>query len=256
VRRTPRAALASVGLVVVVAACFVARRFAPPWLGRTALVGLPLLALWPLWRGHKLYAVGCLLAGYAWVSRDIELPTVTAALGLASLLGRRCAGVVQAGGEGRRLTLLAFWFTLAFVLRLGVSGGIDPTHLDLAAGAFGDRAVSVGWIGFCIVWKNLIVFSLLGALLLWSFEGSLASWFASRFAAIFACRAALLLAMMQFSQGSFWTSMRVVGDLPYVMMFFVSAGVAWFIHRQPQWLGSGEVPSRPGADPIGTAASI
>jgi hypothetical protein len=35
------------------------------------------------------------------------------------------------------------------------------------------------------------------------------------------------MAMMQFAQGSFCTSMRVIGELPYVMMFFVAAGAAW-----------------------------
>jgi hypothetical protein len=231
-RRAPEHAksIGLLGLAVVLS--FVLRRFAPAWLGRPALVGLPLLAVWPLLRGHKVQAVLCLLAGYAWVSRDIELPTVAAALGLASLVGRRSAQLVRADtGKARLLTLLAYWFALAFVLRLGVSGGIDPTHLDLSAGSFGDRAVSAGWITFCIIWKNLLVFTLLGALLLASLEASLASKLACGFAVIFACRAALLLAMMQCSMGSFWTSMRVIGDLPYTMMLFVAAGAAWLVNR-------------------------
>jgi hypothetical protein len=116
------------------------------------------------------------------------------------------------------------------VLRLGVSGGIDPTHLDLSAGAFGDKAVSASWIMFCIIWKNLLVFTLLGALLLSSLEARLASRLARAIAVIFACRAALLLAMMQCAQGSFWTSMRVIGDLPYTMMLFVAAGAAWLVY--------------------------
>lgn len=229
-RRAPQLLKSTCALGLLVVASFLLRRFAPPWLGRPALVGLPLLAIWPLLQGKKTHALLVLMAGYAWVSRDIELPTLAAALGLASLVGRRSA---QALGDGegprnaRLLTLLAFWFTLAFVLRLGLSGGIDPTHLDLSAGSFGDRAVSAGWITFCVIWKNLIAFTLLGAALLASFEPGAVSQLVRGFAVIFACRAALLLAMMQFSQGSFWTSMRVVGDLPYTMLFFVSAGAVW-----------------------------
>ena len=229
VRRAPAAAKSTLVLGLAVLASFVLRRFAPVWLGRPALIGLPLLAAWLFYRGRAQQALLCLLAGYAWVSRDIEMPTVVAALGLVSLVGRRSASLVKSSAApGRALTLLAFWFTLAFVLRLGVSGGVDPTHLDLAAGAFGDPTVSATWIGFAVIWKNLIVFTLLGALFLGSFEASVASKLARGFAVIFACRAAVLLAMMQFSQGSFWTSMRVIGELPYVMMFFAAAGAAWF----------------------------
>ena len=231
-RRAPGHAKSIAVLGVAVVLSFVLRRFSPAWLGRPALVGLPLLATWPLLRGYKMHAVLCLLAGYAWVSRDIELPTVAAALGLTSLVGRRSAQLLRDDtGPARWLTLLAYWFALAFVLRLGVSGGIDPTHLDLSAGSFGDKAVSAGWITFCIIWKNLLVFTLLGALLLASLEPSLASKLARGFAVIFAGRAALLLAMMQCAQGSFWTSMRVIGDLPYTMMLFVAAGGAWLVYR-------------------------
>jgi len=229
-RRVPAAATTTLALGAAVVASFLLRRFAPPWLGRPALVGLPLLSIWLFYRGRSVAGLWCLLGGYAWVSRDIEMPAVAAALGLVSLVGRRSAALVGDGSgvaRGRVLTLLAFWFSLAFVLRLGISGGIDPTHLDLAAGSFGDPAVSARWIGFCVIWKNLIAFTLLGALFLASFEPLVASRLARGFAVIFACRAALLLAMMQFAQGSFWTSMRVIGELPYGMMFFVAAGAAW-----------------------------
>lgn len=227
-RRAPAFAKTTFALGLLLASSFVLRRFAPVWLGRPALVGLPLLAAWLFWRGRTSQALLCALAGYAWVSRDLEMPTVAAALGLASLVGRRSAALVHTSpGPARALTLLAFWFCLAFVLRLGLSGGVDPTHLDLAAGAFGDPSVSATWIGFAVIWKNLIAFTLLGALMLASFEQRLAGKLARGFAVMFACRAPLLLAMMQFSQGSFWTSMRVIGELPYVMIFFVSAGAVW-----------------------------
>lgn len=230
-RRAPRAARGLAALGTLVLASLILRRYAPPWLGRSAMIGFPLLAIWPLLKGRAELALLTLLAGYAWVSRDIELPTVAAALGLASLVGRRAASAIELAKPGHLLVLLAFWFTLAFVVRLGLSGGIDPTHLDLQAGAFGDRAVSAAWIGFSVIWKNLIVLTLLGAVLCWALPATAVSAMARGFAAIGACRAAVLLGMMQLAQGSFWTSMRVIGDLPYTMLFFTSAGLSWLVYH-------------------------
>lgn len=228
-RRVPGALREIAWLSLAVVVCLVIRRVAPPWLGRSALLLLPLLALWPLLRGRIDLALLCLLGAYVWVSRDMEVLSVTATAGIASLVGRRCAHLVHE--RGRWLTLLGFWFCLAYVLRVGVSGGIDPTHLDLSAGAFGDKAVAAGWVGFCLVWKNLIALTLLGLAFLWAFPAPSVAQLARGFAVISACRAAVLLAMMQLAQGSFWTSMRVVGELPYIMIFLASAGSVWFLRR-------------------------
>lgn len=224
-RRAPAAMRETLLLGSAVIACLLLRRIAPPWLGRPALLVLPVLALWPLRRGRGELGLLCLLCGFSWVSRDLEVIAVATTTGLALLVGRRSARVVEQ--RGRRLTLLAFWFSLAFLLRIGVAGGIDPTHLDFAAGAFGDKAVSASWITFCLVWKNLIALTLVGTAFLWSYPIHTAVRLARSFAVISACRAVVLLAMMQLAQGSFWTSMRVVGELPYAMIFLVSAGTTW-----------------------------
>ena len=228
-RRAPGAIREIAWLSLGVVASLMLRRIAPPWLGRSALLLLPLVAIWPLMRGRVELALLCLFAGYIWVSRDMEVVSVAAATGLALLVGRRSARVSEE--RSRSLTLLAFWFVLAFVLRLGVSGGIDPTHLDLAAGAFGDHSVSARWIGLCLVWKNLLALTLLGLAFLAAFPARIVSQLARGFAAISACRVAVLLAMMQLAEGSFWTSMRVVGELPYTMIFFVSAGSTWLAYQ-------------------------
>lgn len=231
-RRFPDAKREIALLVVAVLACVFLRRVSGTWLGRGALLLLPVAAIWPLLRGRVALGQLLLLCGYTWVSRDIELPTVAAALGLASLVGRRSAEGLQGQSAGARvLTLLGFWFALSFVLRLGVGGGIDPTHLDLAAGAFGDRAVSASWVGFCIVWKNLVAQTLVGSAFLGAFSEKEASQMARGFGAAWVCRAAVLLGMMLCAQGSFWTSMRVIGELPYSMILFAAAGSAWLAQR-------------------------
>jgi hypothetical protein len=127
--------------------------------------------------------------------------------------------------------MLAYWFVLAFMLRLGVSGGMDPANVDMAAGAFGDREVSLSWLGFCVVYKTLVALTLLGLLVLSSFGERAASQLARAFAVISIGRVVVLLGMLQLANGSFWTSLRVIGELPYTMIFFVSAGAAWLAWR-------------------------
>lgn len=216
------------------AASVLLRHVAPPWLGRPLLVALPLLALVQLRRGGLIQGFFCLLVGYAWVSREVELPTVLAAVGLATLVARRSAALLEAGTLARWLTLLAFWFVLAFVLRLGVSGGMDPTNLDMAAGAFGAKDVSLTWLTCAVIWKSFIAQVLLGLSLLAPLGARPASALARGFAVIGAARAVALLGMLQLSNGSFWTSLRVIGDLPYTVIFLVAAGGAWLCHRQLQ----------------------
>lgn len=227
-RRNPRESRQIAWLTLAILISLSARRFAAPWLARPALLLLPVLAMSLLaLRRLELGLLG-LLCAYTWVSRDIEMPIVAAAIALSSLVARLSPALEASANPGSRLlTLLAFWFSLAFVLRLGVGGGIDPTHLDLAAGAFGDKAAPVAWVGFCIVWKNLLAQTAVGLALLSGFSRVSASRLARGFAVIGAARAAVLLAMMLAAQGSFWTSMRVIGELPYTMIAVVSAGAIW-----------------------------
>jgi hypothetical protein len=229
VRRAPHAARQIAFLTTLVAVSVLARRFAPPWLGRPLIVLLPLLALVPLRRGHLELGALCLLGGYVWAARDMELLTVLPVAGMASLVARRCAALLERSEPARLLTMLAFWFALAFMMRLGVSGGMDPTNLDMAAGAFGDQEVSVGWLGFCVVYKTLVALTLLGVLLLSSFGRRTVSLLARGLAVISIGRVVVLLGMLQLANGSFWTSLRVIGELPYTMIFFVSAGTAWLL---------------------------
>jgi hypothetical protein len=224
-QRAPHAARSIAGFSLVILGSLAARRFAPPWLGWAALLSLPCLALALFARKRLELGLLCLLCAYTWVSRDIELPMVGAALGLASLVARRGVALRQGEHAGPRLlTLLAFWFALSFVLRLGVGGGIDPTHLDLAAGAFGEPHVSAVWVGFCIVLKNLLAQTAVGVALLSGFSAQIASRLTRGFALIGAGRSAVLLGMMLAAQGSFWTSMRVIGELPYTMITVIAAG--------------------------------
>lgn len=239
VRRAPHAARQIALLTALVAVSLLARRIAPPWIGRPLIVLLPLLALVPLRRGRLELGVLCLLGGYVWAARDMELVTVLPVAGMASLVLRRCAPLVERSEPARLLTMLAFWFALAFMMRLGVSGGMDPTNLDMAAGAFGDKEVSLRWLGFCVVYKTLVALTLLGLLVLSSFGRRTVSLLARGFAVISVGRVVVLLGMLQLANGSFWTSLRVIGELPYTMIFFVSAGTAWLLRH-----------ARPGAEAI------
>lgn len=114
---------------------------------------------------------------------------------------------------------------------MGVNGGIDLTHLDLGAGAFRDPSVPFWWATFSLIWKNVLAFNVLGRAFVSAFPTREAAQLVCGFAVINACGAPILLAMMQFPQGSFWTSMRVVSDLPFTMLWFVASGLTWLAYR-------------------------
>jgi hypothetical protein len=85
-----------------------------------------------------------------------------------------------------------------------------------------------------VIWKTFITQTLLGLSVLAAFGPRLASLLARGFAVMGAARAVALLGMLQLANGSFWTSLRVIGDLPYTVIFLVAGGAAWLCHHQLQ----------------------
>lgn len=130
---------------------------------------------------------------------------------------------------GRTLLVSGVLFALLFETRAGMSAGLDPLALDFGAGAFGDEHVPAWWITFAATWKYLC----------WSASRSAWPWLrglppepahvvALAVVAIGVGRAAVLLGMVQWAQGSFWTSMRVVmSDLPFALLFALVGGLTW-----------------------------
>jgi hypothetical protein len=226
VRRLPRAGWLFLAVFALAAASLWLRRFAPPWLGRPLMLGLPLAAALLLWRRRTELAAACLLAGYLWVSRDFEVISVTGGFGVATLLGERFALLPgERWSAGRVLVVSGLLFCVMFVVRLGVSNGLDPTGLDFSAGAFGDKHVSAAWITFSVIWKYVLVALALMLVCLRGVPRPVAQQVVLLIVTIGVCRAAVLLGMMQLAPGSFWILMRVLSDLPFALLFAVSAAI-------------------------------
>jgi hypothetical protein len=212
--------------LAVAGACVGLRHFAPPWLGRPLLIGLPLVGAWLLARGRFRLGFWLIFAGYLWVSRDFELLPVCAGLGICLLLGERFASVpAEAWGRGRWLIAVGVVFCVMFLVRLGISMGLDALSLDFSAGAFGDRHVPAWWISVAVIWKYVLVTVLLVLSAMRGLPAAVAQRTVMALVAIGVTRAAVLLGMMQCSQGSFWTTMRVMSDLPFALLFAVAVAL-------------------------------
>ncbi|HYP87967.1 MAG TPA: alkaline phosphatase family protein [Polyangiaceae bacterium] len=208
------------------AASLLLRRVAPAWVGRPLLIGLPLAGAALLWRRQTTSGLWLMIAGFLWVSRDFEVLPVMAGLGVLALLSESFRGVSrEAWSHGRWLIAIGVLFCVMFLVRLGVSAGLDALSLDFAAGAFDDRHVSASWITFAVIWKYVLISVALAVLALSNLPRTLAARSALALLAICACRAAVLLGMLQCSQGSFWTAMRVMSDLPFALLYTVSAAL-------------------------------
>lgn len=223
-RSTPRRWRSFVGFWALLAGSLLLRRLAPAEVGRPLLLVLPLLGAVLLMRRRAPLGLGLILAGFVWASRDFEVLPVAAGAGIALLLGQRLTDVpVAAWTRGRWLLSAGVLFVLMFLVRLGMSAGLDVLGLDFAAGAFGDKHVSAAWITFALIWKYVLV----AALLMLALLRGVPQWVAERcvvaLIVVCVCRAAILLGMMQCAQGSFWTAMRVISDLPFALLFAVAA---------------------------------
>lgn len=227
VRTLPGARRQWLLFVALATASLVLRRSAAPWLGRPLLVGLPLLGAWLLWRRQLALGWWFIFCGFIWVSRDFEVLPACAGLGIALLLGERFAGVAHDGwNRGRWLCAVGVLFCVMFLVRLGISQGLDVLSLDFGAGAFGDRHVPAWWVAFAVIWKYVLVTLLIVFAALRGMPPRVAARTVVALVAIGVTRAAVLLGMMQCSQGSFWTTMRVMSDLPFALLFAVAAALA------------------------------
>jgi hypothetical protein len=190
------------------------------------MLGLPVLGALLIARRRFDLGVGCMLAGFLWVSRDFEVISVAGGFGVAALLGERLALLPrERWTRGRVLLASGLLFCVLFVVRVGVSNGLNPMGMDFAAGAFGDEHVSAAWITVSVLWKYLVVALGLMLVFLRGAPRAVAERVVLLVVAIGLCRAAVLLGMMQCSPGSFWVLMRVLSDLPFALLFAIAAAL-------------------------------
>jgi hypothetical protein len=223
------------GWAAAAAACFAARGHVGPLVGRAGWVlGAGCFLAVCLHRSRSgtvaVRAVSIGVLAFTWGARDFELLPLLAAVTLALVVGERIAS--RSPTERNRVSAAEvmvqslFVFGLAYALRMGLQDGLEFGGMDWRAGAFADPHVSATVVGVALVYK----YALGLALVLVAFVGR---WSLAHelplIVAVVACFVvrALALALMLFIAGnSYWTALRVIGDLPTAMAMGLGALLA------------------------------
>ncbi|MSP23703.1 MAG: hypothetical protein EXR75_00775 [Myxococcales bacterium] len=245
-------------LALLVAAASLTRGKLPSLVGVLGWAGAPVLALF-VWRRHRSLAELLFLVAFALVARPSELVLFVATTFIGEAIAAACgealrqhsrstpidrpnADTVPAQGDRpsplvvsastdrpRALVVIALvllTFSLVFLQRVGVQGGLDFTQLDFGAGTFASSSTSYLQIGGAIVTKHLLAtFAILVAVLGPLERGHRAS-VARAFFATELARMLVLTAMLFACRTSFWTAMRVMSDLPHAMLAALAASLA------------------------------
>jgi len=210
--------LAFLGALVAVLS-LLGRRHAPPTWCMMAWLGLPLVAAIAWASGKRALAELLAFAAYAWVSREFDVPVLAAVVLVASTFGNAIARRDE-GAPPPSLVLLSvtFGFGLVYFVRIGIENGIDFTQLDWGAGAFRDPKASVLRIGLALLWKHgFAVAAVLHAMVLpWS--QSLRRHVVRGLVAAELLRAGFLAVILSMCADSFWTALRVIGDIPHALI--------------------------------------
>lgn len=224
----------ALSLSLLAIAALVARRFVPALPGRALLVACAIAALFFALRRQRLPALFFGVASYSWVSRDAELVAVVATLLVADGVGAAFARHrVALGGDPERLEpaqlllVVCFVFGLAFVQRIGIQGALDFGALDWGAAGFGDPHVPAWVVGGALGLKYLLGLWLVLGAFVSELGGALASPVLRAVFLLFLARTVVLSAMFFVAGSSYWTGLRLLGDLPFAMLWLVAAGIAW-----------------------------
>lgn len=253
-----------VGLLAVTA-CLIARRYVPYQLGRAALLLFPIAAFACALLGHRRVATLLGLCAFAWVSRDREWFGFVPTLILAEAAGdawrtrqqeARDSEPVGTRHEVRRhapgyfdiILGVTFVFSLLFIQRIALTGQLDFGGMDLAAGAFNDPHVPLWVVSSALAWKYilaeiLVVTAFVGRLDLHSQRKMLPG--------LLLCylgRMLVLLLQLFFCGSSYWTALRVIGDLPFSLTGLGAVAISWWAlewwHSRKQAREHALVPSR------------
>lgn len=219
---------AALGVAVVIVSLFL-RRAAPPLVCLAGWLSLPLVALvaYTSYR-RRVLAELLLLASYAWVSRDVELPIFAATLLIAGLVGDAFGEELKSRPTRPSAVffIVTFLFAWTFVQRVGIETGLDFIHFDWGAGAFREPGVSMARIGAALVFKHglargAVIYAVLSPL-----PRAHRAWAALGLLVVDLMRAAALFVTLYLCRESFWTSLRVIGDMPHALTAILVAALA------------------------------
>lgn len=230
--RAPVGAVAA--LVVLAAASLVLRRVAPAVVCLSGWALLASASAIALLRRRRAIAELLVIASYAWVSRDLEIPLLLASY----LVALRFGETIADDRPSRVLTLatIAFVFAWGYVQQVAIQMGIHFMHLDFGAGAFRDAGVSMPRIVFALVYKYSVArgFVLVGVLLPLAAARRLVVLRA--LVVLYGLRATVLVASLEAARHSFWTPVWVTSELPHVLLglILVSGVTAYALARAPR----------------------
>jgi len=119
--------------------------------------------------------------------------------------------------------LSLFAFALAFALRMGIQDGLEFGGLDFHAGAFAAPDVSATLVGVALAYKYALALLVLHLALSLRFPFVNQAQLAAALIACFVARALSLSLMFFFCGNSYWTALRVLGDLPTALAMALGA---------------------------------
>lgn len=231
--RPPRWLLWAALAAVALGGALYLRRVVPAAPGRVAVAVSALGALVLALRRQRLAALLTGLFAYCWISRDHEILALAPTLWVADAAGAAFARHRIARGEAGPLRFpdlllsTTFLFGLVFVQRIGIQGALDFGSMDWGAAGFGDAHVSPLTVGLALSTKYALGLALvLGVFASELGRQAVVGLLAASFLA-FTARAVVLTAMFLVAGQSFWTGLRVLGDLPFALLWSLAAGLAW-----------------------------
>jgi hypothetical protein len=213
--------------VAVALAAVVLRRFIPSSLGLVAIFAFPALAVFAAARRRFTLAFGLGFAAYAWVSRDIELLPVACTALVVEALAQGAASSAPARADGRLrpwaiATLVAVLFSSAYLLRVGLQGGLDLGNIDYGVGSFGNPGVGQGRLFGAQIWKYTAATMVLVGAALRSLPKDLRLPVALGFVAVFLARAGAIVWILFSCRGSYWSAMRSLADSPTAIVLTIA----------------------------------
>lgn len=186
-----------------------------PLVGRGAWFLGFLAFAWALAHHRPAWAVAGGVYGLLWVAREIETVPLIATVSAAWIFGTRLAERPKPEISRADLIMtLLFGFSLMFALRMGLQDGLEFGGMDWGAAAFNDPSISAFVVGTALVYKYamgaLLVAYALGARLLHDSERRILIGLSL----CMLLRSVALAAMFFVAGNSYWTALRVLGDLP------------------------------------------
>ncbi len=212
----------ALGGAVLLLTCFVLRSYLPAWFARGTIVALFAAGLYNLRAGRRSWALTLGMCSYALLARLWEVPWVLSTVAAAGVVGAALTKQPSlAPSAFRHIVLLTFLFCLTLVQRLAIQGTQDFGGMDLGAGGFGDVNVPAPLVGVFLGYKYALPSALLLLAALSPLPRATTRLTLRWLFALFLLRTSALLGMLFIAGGSYWTGFRVLGELPFMLLFAV-----------------------------------